>query len=144
MALGNLISGGRWNRPARSTVAAVARRRAGIRDRSRWPHRLREPMFERLTGYGGRGPQTPRILRSGKHSRAFYEDYWRTIIRARLAGTIVNRRRMAVSTLRSIALHRCATSARSPVSPASARTSANASGHGGAATLTGWWGDRRR
>ncbi len=54
------------------------------------------PAFERITGYGraevlGR---TPRVLKSGVHGPAFYEEMWRTILAGQVwAGRITNRRK---------------------------------------------------
>ena len=52
--------------------------------------------FERLTGYTADEVvgETPRILRSGKHDRAFYEELWGTITGRRVFRTeFVNRRK---------------------------------------------------
>ena len=54
------------------------------------------PAFERVTGYSRAAVigQTPRILRSGKHSRPFYERLWRTILAGEVFRDIfINRRR---------------------------------------------------
>lgn len=54
------------------------------------------PAFERLTGYGAGEVigGTPRILKSGKLSQAFYETLWQTILAGRVwHGDMVNRRK---------------------------------------------------
>lgn len=54
------------------------------------------PAFERLTGYGREEMkgQNPRVLRSGKQDRAFYEAFWGTITRGEVwTGRMVNRRK---------------------------------------------------
>ena len=51
--------------------------------------------FRAMTGYGEDVlGKTPRVLKSGKHDRAFYEAMWKTILDGRIwAGEVVNRRR---------------------------------------------------
>ncbi|MFQ5850534.1 MAG: PAS domain S-box protein, partial [Candidatus Binatia bacterium] len=54
------------------------------------------PAFERVTGYSSKEAlgQTPRLLKSGKHERSFYQRYWQTILSGRVwQGEIVNRRK---------------------------------------------------
>jgi len=54
------------------------------------------PAFTKLTGYaaGEVLGQTPRILRSGTHSREFYSEMWETILDNRVwTGEVVNRRK---------------------------------------------------
>jgi len=54
------------------------------------------PAFTRMTGYGAgevRG-ENPRILRSGEHDEAFYEELWETILAGETwEGELVNRRK---------------------------------------------------
>ncbi|MEJ5252139.1 MAG: response regulator [Chthonomonadetes bacterium] len=54
------------------------------------------PAFTRMTGYSREEAigQNPRILKSGKHDRAFYEQMWQTILAGRVwKGELVNRRK---------------------------------------------------
>ena len=54
------------------------------------------PAFERITGYPRAEAigQTPRLLKSGRHSPAFYEDLWSTISGGRTwQGALTNRRK---------------------------------------------------
>lgn len=54
------------------------------------------PAFERVTGYGREEAlgQNPRILKSGRQSREFYEDMWRTILSGRSwSGRLENRKK---------------------------------------------------
>lgn len=54
------------------------------------------PAFERITGYSRDEVlgQTPRVLRSGRHSEEFYRDLWSTISAGHVwRGRFVNRRR---------------------------------------------------
>ena len=54
------------------------------------------PAFERLTGYSAQEAigQNPKILQSGFHDRAFYEEMWSTILAGRLwTGQMVNRKK---------------------------------------------------
>jgi PAS domain S-box-containing protein len=54
------------------------------------------PAFTKLTGYelGEVMGQTPRILKSGHHDRAFYEQMWKTVLRGQVwHGEMVNRRK---------------------------------------------------
>lgn len=54
------------------------------------------PAFERMTGYTREEilGQTPRLLKSGKHPKEFYEDMWRTIESGKVwQGEIINRRK---------------------------------------------------
>jgi len=54
------------------------------------------PAFERITGYSRAAAvgQTPRIVRSGKHSRPFYERLWKTILAGEVFRDVfINRRR---------------------------------------------------
>ena len=54
------------------------------------------PAFEKITGYRldeVRG-KTPRVIKSGMHDRAFYEDLWRTIKAGQVwRGRVVNRKK---------------------------------------------------
>ncbi|MBZ5529283.1 MAG: PAS domain S-box protein [Acidobacteriia bacterium] len=52
--------------------------------------------FQRLTGYTGEEAigQTPRLLKSGQQSRAFYTEMWKTILSGRRwQGELINRRK---------------------------------------------------
>ncbi|MFI5089847.1 MAG: PAS domain S-box protein [Terriglobales bacterium] len=53
------------------------------------------PAFSRITGYPAEDVlgQNPRLLRSGRHPRAFYEELWRTIISGNVWHGEVNNRR---------------------------------------------------
>lgn len=54
------------------------------------------PAFTQLTGYGPSEVlgQTPRLLKSGKHDGAFYQELWRTILSGKpWTGEVVNRRK---------------------------------------------------
>ncbi len=54
------------------------------------------PAFERVTGYTREDAvgQTPRLLKSGRHGRAFYEKLWQTILAGEtFRGTSVNRKK---------------------------------------------------
>jgi PAS domain S-box-containing protein len=54
------------------------------------------PAFEKITGYSAAEAlgQTPRILKSGKQDRSFYEKMWRTILAGETwRGELVNRRK---------------------------------------------------
>lgn len=54
------------------------------------------PAFEEVTGYTATEAigETPRLLKSGEHERAFYDDMWETICAGeQWKGTIVNRRK---------------------------------------------------
>lgn len=54
------------------------------------------PSFERVSGWSSREAlgQNPRILKSGKQERAFYEGMWNTILSGKVyRGEVVNRRR---------------------------------------------------
>ena len=54
------------------------------------------PAFERITGYTRAEAvgQNPRILKSGRHDRAFYRGMWDTLVRGGVwSGRIVNRRK---------------------------------------------------
>lgn len=54
------------------------------------------PAFERLTGYSAAEVlgKTPRILKSGKHDRAFYERFWREILEGRtFRDVFINRKK---------------------------------------------------
>jgi len=54
------------------------------------------PAFETVTGYSWEEVigQNPRILKSGKHDRSFYEDMWRTITEGRVwKGRVTNKRK---------------------------------------------------
>jgi PAS domain S-box-containing protein len=54
------------------------------------------PAFERVTGYTKEEAlgQTPRILKSGRHNRAFYEKLWQTVLGGEtFRGTSVNRKK---------------------------------------------------
>ncbi len=54
------------------------------------------PAFERLTGYSKQEAmgKNPRILQSGKHDKAFYEELWRTILNGKTwHGELINRRK---------------------------------------------------
>ena len=54
------------------------------------------PAFTRLTGYTADEAigQNPRVLKSGRHDRAFYDDLWNTILAGRVwQGEIVNKRK---------------------------------------------------
>ena len=56
------------------------------------------PAFELETGWTleeARG-KTPRILKSGRHDRSFYERLWQTILAGEVfRGTLVNKKRTA-------------------------------------------------
>jgi PAS domain S-box-containing protein len=57
---------------------------------------LANPAFTTITGYSREEAigQNPRILRSGRHDRAFYERLWQTILSGHVwKGELVNRRR---------------------------------------------------
>ena len=57
------------------------------------------PAFERITGYSRAEAlgQTPRIVKSGVHDPAFYEDIWATVTKGKIwHGTITNRRKDGV------------------------------------------------
>ncbi len=52
------------------------------------------PAFERLSGYSKEEAvgETPRILKSGRQERAFYEELWRTIMSGKAwSGRVINR-----------------------------------------------------
>ncbi len=54
------------------------------------------PAFERMTGYKVQEVlgKNPRILKSGKHDRKFYEDMWRTILSGKVwRGELINRKK---------------------------------------------------
>jgi len=54
------------------------------------------PAFTRLTGYAPEEAlgRTPRLLRSGKHDRAFYQNLWQTILAGAVwQGELYNRRK---------------------------------------------------
>jgi PAS domain S-box-containing protein len=54
------------------------------------------PSFEQVTGYSRQEAvgKTPRLLKSGRHSQAFFRDLWQTITAGDVwHGTIVNRRK---------------------------------------------------
>ncbi len=54
------------------------------------------PAFEHVTGYarGDAIGENPRILKSGKHSKAFYEDLWQTLNDGRTwSGHFINRKK---------------------------------------------------
>lgn len=54
------------------------------------------PAFEKITGYSRAEAlgQTPRVLKSGKHDQAFYEDLWQTILVGETwKGNIINKRK---------------------------------------------------
>jgi sigma-B regulation protein RsbU (phosphoserine phosphatase) len=54
------------------------------------------PAFESTTGYNRQEAlgQTPRIVKSGKHDRAFYENLWKTICNGQpYRGTIINKKK---------------------------------------------------
>ncbi len=54
------------------------------------------PAFERVTGYSGAEVlgQSPRVLKSGKQDRSFYEKMWRTVLAGEVwRGELVNRRK---------------------------------------------------
>jgi len=54
------------------------------------------PAFERITGYSRDEAlgQNPRILKSGKHDRAFYRQMWETILAGKVwHGSLINRKK---------------------------------------------------
>ena len=54
------------------------------------------PAFEKMTGYRIQEVlgKNPRILKSGKHDRKFYEDMWRTILSGKVwRGELINRKK---------------------------------------------------
>lgn len=54
------------------------------------------PAFSQYTGFGSSEVlgYTPRVLKSGKHSKEFYENLWKTILSGKeWAGEIINRRK---------------------------------------------------
>jgi len=54
------------------------------------------PAFEHFTGFSRREAigETPRILKSGKHDRAFYQTLWATLLRGEVwSGQFINRRK---------------------------------------------------
>ena len=83
--------------PARVLLAALDASANGvvITDRAgtiRWVNSA----FTRMTGYSFEqtAGQNPRLLKSGAHSRGFYEDLWNTLLSGNVwAGTMVNRRK---------------------------------------------------
>ncbi len=54
------------------------------------------PAFTRMTGYAREEAigQNPRVLKSGKHDRAFYENLWQTILSGKVwKGEVINKRK---------------------------------------------------
>jgi two-component system, cell cycle sensor histidine kinase and response regulator CckA len=54
------------------------------------------PAFERISGYGKEevAGKNPRILKSGRHDREFYQEFWATLLRGETwSGVFVNRRK---------------------------------------------------
>jgi len=54
------------------------------------------PAFEKMTGYKAKEAigQTPCILKSGKHGKAFYKNLWDTILAGKtFQGTLINKRK---------------------------------------------------
>ncbi len=70
------------------------------------------PAFEELTGYSCHEVcgQSPRILKSGEQGPEVYQEMWRTILHGNVfRGILVNRKKMASSTMWNRASVRCVT-----------------------------------